>query len=121
MDNLPDVVPARMINEVLYCERLMYLEWVQGEFRDNAYTLDGRSVHRRVDRGSGRLGPPTEGAQADVAGDNDGEPRPEVAYAYAALCYLCFGGIVRALIIFFTQAATRPLRLSRSASVTTRS
>jgi hypothetical protein len=25
------LVPARMINEVLYCERLMYLEWVQGE------------------------------------------------------------------------------------------
>ena len=25
------LIPARMINEVLYCERLVYLEWVQGE------------------------------------------------------------------------------------------
>lgn len=44
----PALVPARMINEVLYCERLMYLEWVQGEWSDNAFTVDGQSVHRRV-------------------------------------------------------------------------
>jgi hypothetical protein len=31
----PDFVPARMVNEVLYCERLAYLEWAQGEFADN--------------------------------------------------------------------------------------
>ena len=31
----PALVPARMVNEVLYCERLMFLEWVQGEFEDN--------------------------------------------------------------------------------------
>jgi CRISPR-associated protein Cas1 len=46
----PDLVPARMVNEVLYCERLMYLEWVQGEFTDNHYTVEGRAVvHQRVD------------------------------------------------------------------------
>lgn len=44
-----DLVPARMINEVLYCERLMYLEWVQGEWADNVFTVDGKAVHRRVD------------------------------------------------------------------------
>jgi hypothetical protein len=37
------LVPARMINEVLYCERLMYLEWVQGEWADNVYTGGGAS------------------------------------------------------------------------------
>jgi CRISPR-associated protein Cas4 len=42
------LIPARMINEVLYCERLMYLEWVQGEWADNAFTADGQAVHRRV-------------------------------------------------------------------------
>jgi CRISPR-associated protein Cas1 len=47
--SVPDLVPARMINEVLYCERLMYLEWVQGEFQDNRFTVEGRSVHRRTD------------------------------------------------------------------------
>lgn len=46
----PALVPARMVNEVLYCERLAYLEWVQGEFADNHFTLDGRLLaHRRVD------------------------------------------------------------------------
>lgn len=48
-DELP-LVPARMVNEVLYCERLMYLEWVQGEWADNQFTVDGSWVHRRVDR-----------------------------------------------------------------------
>jgi CRISP-associated protein Cas1 len=47
----PDLVPARMINEVLYCERLMYLEWSQGEFEDNAFTVEGRAVvHANVDK-----------------------------------------------------------------------
>ena len=44
------LVPARMINEVLYCERLMYLEWVQGEWADNFFTVEGRFVHRRADK-----------------------------------------------------------------------
>ena len=39
-----------MLNELMYCERLMYLEWVQGEFADNVFTVDGRAVHRRVDK-----------------------------------------------------------------------
>lgn len=39
-----------MVNEVLYCERLMYLEWVQGEFADNFFTVDGRAAHRNVDQ-----------------------------------------------------------------------
>lgn len=46
----PELVPARMVNEVLYCERLAYLEWAQKEFADNYFTVDGRaSAHRRVD------------------------------------------------------------------------
>jgi len=49
-ESLPEVVPARMINEVLYCERLMYLEWVQAEWADNRYTVEGSVVHRRVDK-----------------------------------------------------------------------
>ena len=45
----PELVPARMINEVLYCERLLYLEWAQGEWDDNAFTAEGKAVHARVD------------------------------------------------------------------------
>lgn len=52
-----------MINETLYCERLMYLEWAQGEFQDNAFTVDGRAVHARADVPGGALpAPPTREA-----------------------------------------------------------
>ena len=62
----PELVPARMVNEVLYCERLMYLEWAQGEFADNVYTVDGRSVHRRTDQPGGK-----SKAKRDGQGDDD--------------------------------------------------
>jgi CRISP-associated protein Cas1 len=48
-------VPARMVNEFQYCPRLAYLEWVQGEWAESADTVEGRGVHRRVDRGGGEL------------------------------------------------------------------
>ncbi|MFN8877670.1 MAG: Dna2/Cas4 domain-containing protein, partial [Gemmatimonadota bacterium] len=47
--NVPDLVPARMVNEFVYCPRLAFLEWVQGEWDDNLDTIQGRWVHRRVD------------------------------------------------------------------------
>lgn len=47
--DVPDLIPARMLNEFAYCPRLAYLEWVQGEFADNLETLEGRFAHRRVD------------------------------------------------------------------------
>jgi CRISPR-associated protein Cas1 len=50
-----------MINEVLYCERLLYLEWSQGEFADNAFTIEGRATHKRADQPGGKLpAPPAE-------------------------------------------------------------
>jgi CRISP-associated protein Cas1 len=49
------LLPARMVNEYEYCPRLAYLEWVQGEWRDSADTIEGRYRHRRVDRPSGDL------------------------------------------------------------------
>jgi CRISPR-associated protein Cas1 len=54
------LVPARMLNEFQYCPRLAYLEWVQGEWADSADTVEGRQVHRRVDRSGGQLPPPAE-------------------------------------------------------------
>jgi len=56
----PGFVPARMINEVLYCERLLYLEWAQGEFADNIFTVEGRAVHKRADQPGGHLPNPSE-------------------------------------------------------------
>lgn len=70
----PALVPARMINEVLYCERLMYLEWAQGEFTDNEFTIDGRAVHARADTPGGALPPPASPSAGAVGrGDDDDE------------------------------------------------
>jgi len=53
--DIPDQLPARMLNEFTYCPRLFYLEYVQQEWAHSADTLDGRFVHRRVDREEGRV------------------------------------------------------------------
>jgi len=57
---VPELVPARMLNEHTYCPRLAYLEWVQGDFADNADTVDGRFAHRNVDSEAGSLPDPDE-------------------------------------------------------------
>lgn len=46
---VPELIPARMLSEFAYCPRLCYIEWINGEFVDNADTVDGRFQHRRVD------------------------------------------------------------------------
>jgi len=54
-----------MINEVLYCERLLYLEYVQGEWADNVFTADGQAVHRRVNEKERALRPAPDVEAAD--------------------------------------------------------
>jgi CRISPR-associated protein Cas1 len=65
-----------MINEVLYCERLMYLERVQGEWADNAFTADGHTVHRRVNEEEKPLAEAPDETSAD-------EQRPYTARSVA--------------------------------------
>ena len=55
-------IPARILNEFVYCPRLAYLEWVQKEWADSADTVEGRHIHRRVDAASGTLPSPDDGA-----------------------------------------------------------
>ncbi|WP_437600220.1 CRISPR-associated endonuclease Cas1 [Sorangium sp. So ce590] len=74
----PELVPARMINEVLYCERLLYLEWAQGEFEDNVFTVEGRSVHRRADVAGGEL-PPRPAGEAHGSVGEQATPAPAAA------------------------------------------
>ena len=66
---VPELVPARMLNEYAYCPRLAYLEWVQGEFTDSVDTVEGRFQHRRVDRPSGTLTPSSDGGEGDSGHD----------------------------------------------------
>ncbi|MFO7840393.1 MAG: CRISPR-associated endonuclease Cas1 [Desulfosalsimonadaceae bacterium] len=44
------LIPVRMLNEYVYCPRLAYMEWVQGEWADSADTVAGTWAHRRVDQ-----------------------------------------------------------------------
>ena len=50
-------LPARMLNEFVYCPRLFYYEHVEGVFTHNADTRRGAALHKRVDAGKGDLPP----------------------------------------------------------------
>jgi CRISPR-associated protein Cas1 len=68
---VPGLVPARILNEHVYCPRLAYLEWVDRQFTDNADTADGTFVHRRVEHRRGAPPPPD--------GDEGEDPPPSTA------------------------------------------
>jgi CRISPR-associated protein Cas1 len=55
---LPETVPARMVNEFVYCPRLFYFEWVQSRFASNDDVEEGLYVHRVVDRPGGTMPDP---------------------------------------------------------------
>jgi CRISPR-associated protein Cas1 len=65
-DRVPEYLPARMVNEYVYCPRLFYYEWVEGLFRESADTLEGKFQHRRVDEKEGNLPAPTDVAVEDL-------------------------------------------------------
>ncbi len=59
------LLPVRMLNEWIYCPRLAFLEWVEGEWADSGDTAEGRRVHARVDRAGGGF------AAADELGEDE--------------------------------------------------
>jgi len=56
----PELVPARMLNALVYCPRLFHLEWVQGEWAESHDTVAGSRDHRRVDEERGDLPTPED-------------------------------------------------------------
>lgn len=58
-DQLPDYLPARMVNEFVYCPRLFFYEWVEGLFRESADTIEGSVQHARVDARTSALPQPS--------------------------------------------------------------
>ena len=50
----PTLIPVRMLTQFAYCNRLGYMEWVQGEFETSADVEEGTLQHRRVDEPSGQ-------------------------------------------------------------------
>lgn len=61
------LIPARMVNEFVYCPRLAYLMWTQSEWSNSADTVDGRRVHARADRPSPPLPSPDTIADTEPA------------------------------------------------------
>ncbi len=54
-----------MVHQYAYCPRRYHLMYVEGRWADNAYTVEGRHVHRRVDKLDHVL------PEADSVGDSD--------------------------------------------------
>lgn len=52
---LPDYLPARMVNEYVYCPRLFFYEWVEGVFAASADTVGGSLRHEKISRGGESL------------------------------------------------------------------
>ncbi len=69
----PELIPARMLNEFVYCPRLFYLEWVDRLWADSADTVRGHAAHDANDRRGGRMprpdqvDPPRVTAQVEIS------------------------------------------------------
>lgn len=42
-------MPVRSLHNYVYCPRLFYMQWVEGVFVENRDTVEGSTLHRRVD------------------------------------------------------------------------
>ena len=77
----PELIPARMLNEFVYCPRLFYYEFVEGVFVESADTLRGAAIHQRVDSGNCALPKakkkPKAEEKAASAPDNPQSTSPE--------------------------------------------
>lgn len=65
-DTLPEYLPARMLNEFVYCPRLFWYEHVEAVFVHNRETVEGAIRHSRVDGGDGEIAPAAELAPEDT-------------------------------------------------------
>lgn len=63
---VPKHLPARMLNEFVYCPRLFYLEWVDRQWESSDDTEHGRWVHRDVDGRHGVMPTPGESGPETV-------------------------------------------------------
>ncbi|MEI8342095.1 MAG: CRISPR-associated endonuclease Cas1, partial [Verrucomicrobiota bacterium] len=84
-ESLQDALPARMLNEFVYCPRLFFYEHVEGVFVESRDTVRGAAIHTRVDKGSGALAkaetqisaPLGEEGKAGEGSDAAGQSKPK--------------------------------------------
>jgi CRISPR-associated protein Cas1 len=65
-----DWLPARMLNEFVYCPRLFFYEHIDGIFVHSVDTERGKDIHTRVDKGSGALPAPEPEAKDSAEAEN---------------------------------------------------
>jgi CRISP-associated protein Cas1 len=63
---LPQYVPARMLNEFIYCPRLFFYEWVEGVFAHSGDTVEGALRHETLGERSESLPPSDSGSQEKI-------------------------------------------------------
>ena len=88
-----DAVTLDMVGQYTYCPRRFHIMYVEGRFEDNQYTVEGRHVHRRVDRLDHVLptaeaegpGKPKRGAAVPAGGDDPPVVSRSVPLASTAL------------------------------------
>ena len=77
--NLPeDWATVDMVNRFTFCPRLFHLMYVEGRWEDNHYTLEGKAIHRRVDR-IDQLLPEAAAPEQAPAAEPEGDPPPVIA------------------------------------------
>ncbi len=81
LDQIPELIPVRMLNEFTYCRRLGYLEFVDGEWDDNLETKQGTFGHRRVDKPDRQKvpGPDTGNAEESIVDADSARPREQTS------------------------------------------
>jgi CRISPR-associated protein Cas1 len=122
VQDVPELIPARMLNEFAYCPRLAYLEWVQGEFADNLDTIEGRFGHRRVDQpnhqevpsptvpNGGGNGHPQRGCDEQAKANNefhvgsDGNAEPEPIHTRSLMLSALQEGLIAKMDLVDIQA-----------------
>ncbi len=110
----PDMplLPARMINEYVYCPRLAYLEWVQGEWADSADTVEGRAHHARVDAPRSRT-PRTRLDSPSESGGSVGAPAESIHVRSLELSSHTLGLIARLDLAEFEGRRAVPVDYKR--------
>ena len=61
---LPDYLPARMLNEFVYCPRLFFYEWVEGLFAPSSDIIEGELRHEKLETRADAL--PQPGAEEQI-------------------------------------------------------
>ena len=72
---LPEYLPARMLNEFVYCPRLFFYEWVEGVFAHSADTVEGALRHEKLETKADAL-PPAGRSRSDATGSEGAHETP---------------------------------------------